>query len=110
MPSATWTAALPEGSDDTGQGACKSPLTAKPTNTPRCSPGFRKTAELEGQAAAAAEMDDGQIAESKEHAERFAATLAKAQKRFALRWPKWRSVTPNQYEAQLATVKAQAKA
>lgn len=45
-------------------------------------PGFRKTAEEEGNAAALAEIDE-QIAESKEHAARFHATLAKAQKRFA---------------------------
>lgn len=45
-------------------------------------PGFRKTAEEEGNTAAVAEMDE-QIAESKEHAEQFAATLAKAAKRFA---------------------------
>lgn len=45
-------------------------------------PGFRKTAEDEGQAAALAEIDE-QIAESKEHAERFHTTLLKAQKRFA---------------------------
>lgn len=45
-------------------------------------PGFRKTAELEGNAAAVAEMDE-QISESKEHAAQFTAMLAKAQKRFA---------------------------
>jgi rubrerythrin len=55
-------------------------------------PGFRKTAELDGNAAAVAEID-AQIAESKEHAAGFAqalreaqvlrATLEKAQKRFA---------------------------
>ena len=45
-------------------------------------PGFRKTAEQEGNAAAVAEMD-GQIEESKEHAAEFRATLEKAQKRFA---------------------------
>lgn len=50
-------------------------------------PGFRKTAEAEGQAAAVAEIDE-QIEESKEHAARFQAaqlklTLATAQKRFA---------------------------
>jgi len=45
-------------------------------------PGFRKTAEEEGNAAALAEIDE-QITESKEHAERFHATLLKAQKRFA---------------------------
>ena len=49
-------------------------------------PGFRKTAEAEGNAAAMAEMDQ-QIAESREHAAQFQvslkATLEKAQKRFA---------------------------
>lgn len=45
-------------------------------------PGFRKTAELEGHAAAVAEMDE-QIEESKVHAAQFKATLEKAQKRFA---------------------------
>lgn len=45
-------------------------------------PGFRRTAELEGQTAAVAEMD-GQIEESKVHAAQFRATLEKAQKRFA---------------------------
>ena len=49
-------------------------------------PGFRKTAEAEGNVAAMAEMDD-QIAESREHAAQFQATLKatleKAQKRFA---------------------------
>ena len=45
-------------------------------------PGFRKTAEDEGNAAAVAEID-GQIEESKIHAAQFKATLEKAQKRFA---------------------------
>ena len=45
-------------------------------------PGFRADAEKEGNTAAVHEID-GQIAESKEHAERFAATLEKAKKRFA---------------------------
>jgi len=45
-------------------------------------PGFRKTAEQEGNAAALAEIDE-QIVESREHAARFVQTLAKAQKRFA---------------------------
>ena len=45
-------------------------------------PGFRQTAEAEGNAAAAAEMS-GQIEESKVHAAQFRATLDKAQKRFA---------------------------
>lgn len=45
-------------------------------------PGFRKTAEEEGNAAAVAEMNE-QIEESKVHAAQFRATLEKAQKRFA---------------------------
>ncbi len=45
-------------------------------------PKFRHLAEQEGNIAAVAEMDE-QIAESKEHAERFAKTLALAAKRFA---------------------------
>jgi rubrerythrin len=45
-------------------------------------PGFRKTAELEGNAAAVAEMDE-QIEESKVHAAQFKVMLDKAQKRFA---------------------------
>ena len=45
-------------------------------------PRFRHLAEQEGHGAAMAEMDE-QIAESKEHAERFAKILATAAKRFA---------------------------
>ena len=45
-------------------------------------PSFRKAAEAERDAGAVAETDQ-QIAESREHAELFAATLAKAAKRFA---------------------------
>ncbi|MBC7907460.1 MAG: rubrerythrin [Rhodospirillaceae bacterium] len=45
-------------------------------------PQFRHLAEQEGNSAAVAEMD-GQIAESKEHAERFAKILQTAAKRFA---------------------------
>jgi len=45
-------------------------------------PKFRHEAMIEGNHAAVAEMDD-QIVESKEHAERFQALLAKAAKRFA---------------------------
>ena len=45
-------------------------------------PGFRQTAQAEGNAAAVAEMDE-QIAESKVHAAQFRATLEKAQRRFA---------------------------
>jgi len=45
-------------------------------------PGFRKTAIAEGDAAAVAKIDE-QIAESREHAERFKLVLEKAAKRFA---------------------------
>jgi rubrerythrin len=45
-------------------------------------PGFLKTAQAEGNAAAAAEIRE-QIAESKEHAELFRSTLETAAKRFA---------------------------
>lgn len=45
-------------------------------------PNFRHLAEQEGHTAAVAEIDE-QIAESKEHAEQFAKTLATAAKRFA---------------------------
>ena len=45
-------------------------------------PGFRRTAQAEGQAAAVAEIDE-QIEESRIHAAQFKATLEKAQKRFA---------------------------
>jgi rubrerythrin len=45
-------------------------------------PGFRQTAQAEGNQAALAEID-AQIAESKEHAEQFQAVLEKAAKRFA---------------------------
>lgn len=45
-------------------------------------PAFREAAESEQNQAAVQEIDE-QIAESKEHAERFAATLAKAAKRFS---------------------------
>jgi len=45
-------------------------------------PSFRKTAEAEGHTAAVQEIDE-QIAESKEHAEIFRASLTKAAKRFA---------------------------
>jgi rubrerythrin len=44
-------------------------------------PSFRHTAIQEGNAAAVAEIDE-QIAESREHAEQFKTTLAKAAKRF----------------------------
>ena len=45
-------------------------------------PGFRATAEAEGNAAAVAEMNE-QIEESRVHAAQFKATLEKARKRFA---------------------------
>ena len=45
-------------------------------------PKFRHQAQMEGQQAAATEFDE-QIAESKEHAAMFRATLLKAEKRFA---------------------------
>lgn len=45
-------------------------------------PKFRHLAEQEGNSAAVTELDE-QIAESKEHAERFTKTLATAAKRFA---------------------------
>ena len=65
-------------------------------------PGFRKTAELEGNAAAVAEMDE-QIEESKVHAAQFRATLDKAQKRFAA-LAKVEERHANHYKAQLAKV------
>jgi rubrerythrin len=65
-------------------------------------PGFRKTAELEGNAAAMAEMDE-QIEESKVHAAQFKATLDKAQKRFAA-LAKVEERHANHYKAQLAKV------
>ncbi len=45
-------------------------------------PTFRKTAQIEGNWAAVAEIDE-QIAESKDHADRFKQTLATAARRFA---------------------------
>jgi rubrerythrin len=67
-------------------------------------PGFRKTAELEGNAATVAEMDE-QIEESKVHAAQFRATLEKAQKRFAA-LAKVEERHANHYKAQLAKVAA----
>jgi rubrerythrin len=67
-------------------------------------PGFRKTAEMEGQAAAAAEMNE-QIEESKDHASAFRATLEKAQKRFAA-LARVEERHANHYKAQLAKVAA----
>jgi len=67
-------------------------------------PGFRKTAEEEGNSAALKEIDE-QIAESKEHAERFEATLAKAAKRFAA-LTRVEERHANNYRAVLAKVSA----
>ena len=67
-------------------------------------PTFRHAAEQEGNAAALKEIDE-QIAESKEHAGRFAATLAKAAKRFAA-LAKVEERHANHYRAQLAKVAA----
>jgi len=65
-------------------------------------PGFLKTAEQEGNAAAVAEINE-QIAESKEHAEQFQAMLQKAAKRFAA-LAKVEERHANQYRAVLAKV------
>ena len=77
-------------------------------------PGFRQTAQAEGDAAAVAEMD-AQISESKEHAAAFAAalqasqalqaTLQKAQKRFAA-LAKVEERHAAHYQSVLATVQA----
>ena len=69
-------------------------------------PGFRATAEAEGQAAAVAEMDE-QIEESRVHAAQFRATLEKAQKRFAA-LAKVEERHASHYQAQLDKVNAQA--
>ena len=69
-------------------------------------PGFRATAEAEGQAAAVAEMDE-QIEESRVHAAQFRATLEKAQKRFAA-LAKVEERHASHYQAQLNKVNAQA--
>jgi len=65
-------------------------------------PGFLKTAQQEGNAAAASEIKQ-QIAESKEHAEMFKATLEKAAKRFAA-LAKVEERHANQYSAALAKI------
>jgi rubrerythrin len=65
-------------------------------------PGFRHAAEAEGRSDAVREIDE-QIEESKEHAERFAATLAKAAKRFAA-LARVEEKHAGQYRAQLATI------
>ncbi len=67
-------------------------------------PGFLKTAQQEGNTAAAMEIT-GQIAESKEHAEMFKTTLEKAAKRFAA-LAKVEERHANQYRAVLAKVSA----
>ena len=67
-------------------------------------PGFRATAEAEGNAAAVAEMDE-QIEESKVHAAQFKATLEKAQKRFAA-LARVEERHADHYKAQLASITA----
>jgi len=67
-------------------------------------PSFRHAAETEGNAAAVREIDE-QIAESKEHAARFAQTLQKAAKRFAA-LARVEERHANQYRAQLDKVSA----
>lgn len=67
-------------------------------------PGFLRTAQQEGNAAAASEIGE-QIAESKEHAEMFKATLEKAAKRFAA-LARVEERHANQYRAVLAKVGA----
>ncbi len=67
-------------------------------------PGFRKTAEEEGNTAAVKEIDE-QIGESQEHAERFQETLAKAAKRFAA-LAKVEERHANHYRATLANAVA----
>jgi rubrerythrin len=65
-------------------------------------PGFLATARQEGQAAAAAELG-AQIAESREHAALFQATLEKAAKRFAA-LAKVEERHANRYRAALSSV------
>ena len=67
-------------------------------------PGFLKTAQQEGNAAAAMEITE-QIAESKEHAEMFKVTLEKAAKRFAA-LAKVEERHANQYRTVLAKISA----
>ena len=67
-------------------------------------PGFLKTAQQEGNAGAVSEIKQ-QIAESKEHAELFKATLEKAAKRFAA-LAKVEERHANQYRAALAKITA----
>jgi len=65
-------------------------------------PGFLKTAQQEGHAAAVSEINE-QIAESKEHAARFQVVLEKAAKRFAA-LAKVEERHANQYRAVLAKI------
>ena len=67
-------------------------------------PNFRHSAVQEGNAAAITEYDE-QIAESREHAERFKATLEKAAKRFAA-LAKVEERHANRYRATLAKIAA----
>lgn len=67
-------------------------------------PSFRHAAEEEGHSAAVKEIDQ-QIAESKEHAARFAETLAKAAKRFAA-LARVEERHANHYRAQLDKISA----
>ncbi|HEV8517281.1 MAG TPA: rubrerythrin family protein [Burkholderiales bacterium] len=67
-------------------------------------PQFRHLAEQEGNQQAVAELDE-QIAESKEHAQHFRQTLAKAAKRFAA-LAKVEERHANQYRATLARINA----
>ena len=67
-------------------------------------PSFRNAAVAEGRADAVAEID-GQIAESKEHAELFQAVLEKAAKRFGA-LAKVEERHANHYKATLAKVSA----
>jgi rubrerythrin len=67
-------------------------------------PGFRQTAEAEGNAAAVAEMD-AQISESQAHAAQFRTTLEKAQKRFAA-LAKVEERHARHYQAQLNKISA----
>ena len=67
-------------------------------------PSFRHAAEAEGNTAAVKEIDE-QIAESKEHADFFASTLAKAAKRFAA-LARVEEKHAAHYRAQLASIAA----
>ena len=67
-------------------------------------PAFRHSAVAEGHAAAVKEIDE-QIAESREHAERFKATLEKAAKRFAA-LAKVEERHAGHYQAQLDKISA----